>query len=74
MGVFRGSVFRVQERKAVLDAYHLTAEQYSPNQLAYDLRNHILRILNTEPWTLKTPIDCNTQSKLFDPFSQTISM
>ncbi len=29
---------RVQERKAVLDAYHLTAEQYTRNQLAYDLR------------------------------------
>jgi hypothetical protein len=40
---------RVQERKAVLDAYHLTAEQYSRNQLACDLRNRILRLLNTEP-------------------------
>ena len=47
MGVFRGSVFRVQERKAVLDAYHLTAEQYSRNQLACDLRNRMLRLLNT---------------------------
>jgi len=49
MGVFRGSVFRVQERKAVLDACHLTAEQYSRNQLACDLRNRMLRLLNTEP-------------------------
>ncbi len=40
---------RVQERKAVLDAYHLTAEQYSRNQLACDLRNRMLRLLNTEP-------------------------
>jgi len=49
MGVLRGSAFRVQERKAVLAAYYLTAEQYSRNQLAYDLRNRVLRFLNTEP-------------------------
>ncbi len=49
MGVFRGSVFRVQERKAGLDADHHTAQQYSRKKLACDFRNRMLRLLNTEP-------------------------